>query len=304
MVSLPDAPYGGTSSQPAIYSEQYDTKMTTYVISAAIADVRSRPDPTSELVTQALMNTPAEPGENIGEWTFVTLSDYEGWVRNDELEEPIVKGFCKVGESCGTALHFVAMINTTRTPLYSDTNCDHILGHAYLSTVLPLLDITELRCVEVALPGERTAWISRAAVEICRQETTFPRSPVAAITNHARSFLGVPYLWGGTSCEGIDCSGLVQLCYRMGGYVIPRDADQQDSSLQQHVDRNHFQEGDLIFFGRQEITHVAMALNNHEYIHSEGQFYNCVTINSFDPGDNHYDKRLDEIFWSAKRVIL
>ena len=277
--------------------------MTTYVISAAIAGVRSHPDPTSELVTQALMNAPAEPGENIGEWTFVSLTDYEGWVRNDELEEPIVMGFCKVGESCGTALHFVAVINTTCTPLYSDTNCDHIQGYVYLSTVLPLLDITELRCVEVALPGERTAWISRAAIEICRQETAFPRSPVAAITNHARSFLGVPYLWGGTSCEGIDCSGLVQLCYRMGGYVIPRDAGQQDAFLQQHVDRNHLQEGDLIFFGRQKITHVAMALNDHEYIHSEGQLYNCVTINSFDPGDNHYDKRLDEIYWGAKRVI-
>ena len=278
--------------------------MTTYVISAAIADVRSHPDPTSELVTQALMNTPAEPGENIGEWTFVTLSDYEGWIRHHELEESIVKGFCKVGTCCGTPLHLVAVISTARTPLYSDTKCDHILGYAYLSTRLPLLDITEASHVQVALPGERTAWLSRAAIEICRQETAFPRSSVAAITRHARSFLGVPYLWGGTSYEGIDCSGFTQLCYRMGGYVIPRDANQQHAFLQQHVDRNHVQAGDLIFFGHQEITHVAMALNNHQYIHSEGQLYNCVTINSFDPCDYHYDKRLDEIYWSAKRVII
>ena len=278
--------------------------MTTSVISSGVADVRSHPDPTSELVTQALMNTPAEPGENVGEWTFVTLSDYEGWVRNDELEAPIVEGFCKVGTYCGTPVHFVAVISTTRTPLYSDTKCDHILGYAYLSTMLPLLDITEASHVQVALPGERTAWLSRVAIEIYQQETAFPRSSVAAITSHARSFLGVPYLWGGTSYEGIDCSGFTQLCYRMGGYVIPRDANQQYDFLQQHVDRNHVQEGDLIFFGRQEITHVAMALNNQEYIHSEGQLYNCVTINSFDPCDDHYDKRLDEIYWGAKRVIV
>lgn len=278
--------------------------MTTYVIATAIADVRSHPDSTSELVTQALMNTAVELGENRGEWTFVTLSDYMGWVRNTELEEPIVKGFCKVGECCGTPLHFVAVISSTHTPLYSSTKSDHKLGYTYLSTMLPLLDITEANRVQVALPGERTAWLSRAAVEICRQETTLPRSSIAAITNHAYSFLGVPYLWGGTSCEGIDCSGFVQLCYRMGGYVIPRDADQQHAFLQQQIDRDHLQEGDLIFFGRQEITHVAMALNNYEYIHSEGQLYNCVTINSFDPGDDHYDKRLDEIYWGAKRVIL
>jgi len=278
--------------------------MTTYVIATAIADVRSHPDPTSELVTQALMNTAVELGENRGEWTFVTLSDYQGWVRNDELEEPIVKGFCKVGECCGTPLHFVAVISSTHTPLYSDTNTDYLLGYAYLSTMLPLLDITDANRVQVALPGERTAWLSRAAVEISRQETILPRSSIEAITNHAYSFLGVPYLWGGTSYEGIDCSGFVQLCYRTGGYVIPRDADQQHAFLQQQVDRSLLQEGDLIFFGRQEITHVAMALNNHEYIHSEGQLYNCVTINSFDPGDDHYDKRLDEIYWGAKRVIL
>ena len=158
------------------------------------------------------------------------------------------------------------------------------------------LILTEASRVQVALPGERTAWLSRATVEISRQETAFPRSSVAAITNYAYSFLGVPYLWGGTSYEGIDCSGFAQLCYRMGGYVIPRDADQQHAFLQQQVDRNHLQEGDLIFFGRQEITHVAMALNNHEYIHSEGQLYNCVTINSFDPANVHYYQRLDEIF--------
>jgi len=277
--------------------------MTRLVISAAIADVRADPDPTSELVTQALMNTPAEPGENRGDWTFVTLSDYTGWVRNDELEEPIVKGFCKVGECCGTPLHFVAVICTTRTPLFSDAKSDHILGYAYLSTTLPLLDLTEAGRVQVALPGERTAWLARPAIEISRQETAFPRTSVAAITSHARTFLGVPYLWGGTSYEGIDCSGFTQLCYRMGGYVIPRDADQQNAFLLQDVDRNQLQEGDLIFFGREQITHVAMALNNHEYIHSEGQMFNRVLINSFDPDDEHYYQRLDKLFWGAKRVI-
>jgi gamma-D-glutamyl-L-lysine dipeptidyl-peptidase len=277
--------------------------MTRYVISAAIADVRSHPDPTSELVTQALMNTLAEAGESIGDWTFVTLPDYKGWVRSDELEEPIVKGFCKVGECCGTPLHFVAVVRTTRTPFYNDHKSDRILGYAYLSTMLPLLDLTKASRVEIALPGERSAWLSRSAIEINRQETAFPRSSVATITNYARSFLGVPYLWGGTSLEGIDCSGFTQLCYRMGGYVIPRDAYQQHAFLQQDVDRKHLQEGDLIFFGHQKITHVAMALNTHEYIHSEGQLYNRVTINSFDPTSEHYYQKLDEIFWGAKRVI-
>jgi cell wall-associated NlpC family hydrolase len=63
------------------------------------------------------------------------------------------------------------------------------------------------------------------------------------------------------------------------------------------------QEGDLIFFGSKSITHVALALNDHEYIHAEGQNYNRVVINSFNPQDEHYYPRLDEIVWAIKRVV-
>jgi cell wall-associated NlpC family hydrolase len=278
--------------------------MTTYVISVGVADVRRDPDPDSELVTQALMNALAVPGETAGEWTRVSLADYAGWVRTDQLEEPVVKGFCKVGACCGTPLHLVAVINATRASLYCGKEGDNALGYVYLSTMLPLLDITQAARVQVALPGERMAWLSRATIDICRQEVAYPRTTIEEVTNYARALLGVPYLWGGTSCEGIDCSGFVQLCYRMGGYIIPRDANQQHAFLDYTVERTRLQEGDLIFFGRQQITHVAMALNDHEYIHSEGQRYNRVTINSFDPSDLHYDKRLDEISWGAKRVVV
>jgi len=281
-----------------------ENRTITYVVAVGVANVRCAPDPASELVTQALMNAPAALGNTVREWTCVTLKDYEGWMLTDELEEPIVKGFCKIGECCGTALHLVAVINAVRTPLYSQVKGDDTAGHVYLSTVLPLLEITQATRVQVVLPGERTAWLSRTAINIRLQEESYPRTSVRAVTSYARAFLGVPYLWGGTSCEGIDCSGLVQLCYRMGGYIIPRDAHEQDAFLAHSVERNQLQEGDLIFFGRQEITHVAMALNNHEYIHSEGQLYNRVAINSFDPTDSHYDKRLDEMFWGVKRVAV
>ncbi len=278
--------------------------MTTYVIAVGVAGVRRNPDASSELVTQALMNAPAILGEIAGEWTHVTLADYRGWVRSDELEEPIVMGYCKIGESCGTPIHLVAVLTAARTHLYSHVEGHDTPGNVYLSTALPLLDITQSGRVQVALPGERTAWLSRAAIDIRLQEAVYPHTSIRTITSYARAFLGVPYLWGGTTCEGIDCSGFVQLCYRMGGYLIPRDAHQQHAFLKQSVERKQLREGDLIFFGRRQITHVAMALNDHEYIHSEGQLYNCVNINSFDPADRHYDRRLDEMFWGAKRAAV
>jgi hypothetical protein len=278
--------------------------MTQYVIAPSIASIHRDPDPASEVVTQALMNAPARAGEAVGNWTHVTLSDYSGWIRSEALEEPIVRGFCKVGEYCGTALPLLAVVSATNTPLYSEASGDSMSGCAYLSTALPILDITDSLRLQVALPGERDAWIERGALSIERQEEPYPRQAVQTVTGYARQFLGRPYLWGGTSWEGLDCSGFVQLCYRMGGYILPRDAHQQHDFLTYDIERDDLREGDLLFFGTRSITHVALALNADEYIHAEGQNFHHVLINSFRPGDPHYYPRLDEIFWGAKRVVM
>jgi gamma-D-glutamyl-L-lysine dipeptidyl-peptidase len=280
------------------------TTMTSFAVSVGVADIRRYPDAASELVTQALMNAPVTAGEITGEWTHATLSDYTGWLRSDQLEEPINKGFCKVGEHCRTPLRLIAIINKPRTALYAHAENNDTLGTLYLSTALPVVDTTVPGRVQVVLPGEHIGWLSRDDVVLREGEDIYPHPAIEAITGYARAFLGRPYLWGGTSWEGIDCSGLVQLCYRMGGYIIPRDADQQHDSLPCCIDRAAMQQGDLVFFGSQEITHVAMALSNKEYIHAEGQHYNQVVINSFDPADAHYYPRLDQIVWGIKRVAV
>lgn len=277
--------------------------MTDFVVATGVADVRRDPVETAERVTQALLNMPVYAGEAQGAWVPVKLIDYMGWMRLDDLAMPIQKGFCKVGDTCGTPLPLLAVITTIYTPLYEAAHGEQRFGHAYLSTLLPPLDTTDPARVQVAIPGERTAWIERSALELRQQKQPYPPQTAESITSIARRFLNVPYLWGGTSWEGIDCSGFVQLCYRVGGYFIPRDADQQDGFLHHAIERPHMRAGDLIFFGSQEITHVGMALNGHEYIHAEGQNYNRVVINSFRSTDEHYYPRLNEIVWSIKRVI-
>lgn len=277
---------------------------TAYAVAVGVADVRRDPDSTSELVTQALMNTPVVTGETTGTWTHVTLPDYEGWMHTNELDEPPVRGFCKVGKHCSTPLQLMALLIIPSTPLHVHSQGEEAVGNVYLSTALPLRDTTQQERVRVALPGERTVWLNRSAVDIREQESLYLLKSTDEITGCARMFLGVPYLWGGTTWEGIDCSGLVQLCYRMGGYMLPRDAAQQHDFLTQSVRREEMQEGDLVFFGTKSITHVAMALDNRQYIHSEGQNYNRVLINSFDPAADTYYERLASILWGIKRVIV
>lgn len=272
------------------------------VVAVGVADVRREPDPLSELVTQALLNMPVQAGIIQGEWMHIALSDYAGWIRSDELDEPPITGFCKIGEYCATPLSLVAVVTATHSPLYATAEGDSSIETAYLSTVLPLLDTTHPQRLQVALPGERSAWLERSAIVMRQASAPYPREPTAAVTHYARLFLDVPYLWGGTSWRGLDCSGFVQLCYRMGGYTIPRDADQQEAALSQAIACDEMQEGDLIFFGVKHIVHVAFALNSHEFIHAEGNRFGRVLIHSFDPTAQNFDQRLHDIFLGIKRV--
>lgn len=277
----------------------------TYVVAVGVADVRREPDPASELVTQALMNVPVMAGETGHDWTFVTLPDYEGWMRSEQLERPIVPSFTWVSDCCRSPLHLVAVVTAPHALLYREAAGEETIGTIYLSTALPVLDTSRDERVRVALPGEQEAWLERAALALRPPELSegiYLRQPVSVVTGYARQFLGVPYLWGGTSWQGLDCSGFVQLCYRMGGYILPRDADQQHDFLPHAVSRAQMREGDLIFFGSEAITHVALALNDHEYIHASG-LHNRVVISSFNPQDEHYYPRLDEIVWAIKRVV-
>ncbi|GHO75513.1 NLP/P60 [Ktedonobacter sp. SOSP1-85] len=276
---------------------------TTYAIAVGVADVRRDPNPESELVTQALLNMPASAQQISGDWTHVQLSDYEGWVLTEQLAEPVEKGFTRVGPDCATPLDLVAVITATRTPLYSQAEGDAQSDHAYLSTLLPLLDDTHPQRVQVALPGGESAWLDREAVAIRRAADPYPKDDVRKVIEYAMQFRNVPYLWGGTSWEGIDCSGFVQVNYRMGGYIIPRDADQQHDFLPQSVSREEMQAGDLIFFGTKAITHVGMAISATDYIHAEGRRYNYVVVNSFERESPIFNDRLADIVWGIKRVV-
>ena len=111
-----------------------------------------------------------------------------------------------------------------------------------------------------------------------------------AIIAQAEKLLGVPYLWGGMSAKGVDCSGLVRISHIMNGILLPRNASQQ-VKCGERVELDNLQRGDLVFFGTpatdekpMRITHVGIYLGENKIIHSSHR----VRINSLIPGDDDY----------------
>lgn len=86
----------------------------------------------------------------------------------------------------------------------------------------------------------------------------------------ARSYLGTPYLWGGMTERGIDCSGLVHMAYRRLGQVVPRDADQQEEAGRP-IDDTELRPGDLITYGDAGADHIAFWLGDGRILHSTGR---------------------------------
>ena len=95
----------------------------------------------------------------------------------------------------------------------------------------------------------------------------------ALMLEFAQKLLGTPYLWGGRTAFGIDCSGFVQLCARAAGKMLPRDASEQVQVGELVYFLPEIQHGDLAFFGNEEghIVHVGMMLDNERILHASGQ---------------------------------
>jgi len=133
------------------------------------------------------------------------------------------------------------------------------------------------------LPDGRRAWTPLSRLERLAEEDAAV-DPLARVLAWAPRLLGIPYDWGGASCRGYDCSGLVQALFGAAGRALPRDADQQARCGR----RREFESqpaclaGDLIFYGQARIDHVALSLGESVILHASGEVKRETLAASFE----------------------
>ena len=271
------------------------------ILNLSVANLRVSPDFSSEMTTQGLLGMPVRVLQCNG-WYRIQMPDrYIAWV------------------------HPVAVHRVTRAELKAWNRAPKIVVTSHYGFVYsepdeqsqPVSDIvagnrlkwegSKGSFYQVSYPDGRKGYIHQSLSMPEDKWRSSLKTGADDIIRTARTLMGVPYLWAGTSSKGVDCSGFVRTVLFMHDIIIPRDASQQ-AYVGEHIDIapdfSNLQPGDLIFFGRratstkkERVVHVAIYIGNKRFIHSQGD----VHISSFDPQDELFDAfNLNRLLFAAR----
>jgi hypothetical protein len=249
------------------------------VVVVPVANMYSSPNENADVVSQAIYGSNVTLIASRGEWSKIqTPGDhYPGWTRSRYLR--IVQsgnGYATTGR--------IVQVESLFANVYRETD---VTRHKPIVTI-PFESNLEVIAdgqgsdngwLKVHLPDKQAAWIQAGDVADPKP-LSIPES-----IELAKRFLGLPYLWGGRSSFGFDCSGFTQMLVRVRGIDMPRDADKQAAWKGViAVDRKDLQPGDLLFFGSaaDKITHTAMYIGDGQIVQATTNGHPVVQISPLD----------------------
>lgn len=232
------------------------------ICTLSIVPARKEPSGTSEMVTQLLFGEHYTVLEQTEDWLRIKTAydDYECWISRKQHSKLSDSGFRQLEK---------------QEAVYS-SELIQLLHHKAASTHFPI-------SIGATLPffkDQHTRFESFDFGYEGMVASSTEKRTAQEILSTAYLFLNAPYLWGGKSPFGIDCSGFTQLVFKLNGYKLPRDAYQQVELGAPLSFVEEAEAGDVAFFDNEEgrIVHVGILLNNTQIIHASG----CVKIDAFD----------------------
>ncbi len=212
--------------------------------------LRIEPSDRSEILSQVLFGEHFEIVEQHNQWVKIKLQfdDYEGWVDEKQFKKITESNFNKLSNSNivlnGDLIEYI-------------TNETNFLMPIPLGSSLSFLDFLEINSDKYVFEGLKFSGIN----------------PKVNIIKTSYLYLNVPYLWGGKTPFGIDCSGFTQMVYKLNGYKLLRDARQQANQGEPLSFIEESEPGDLAFFDNDEgnIIHVGIIMQDNYIIHASGR---------------------------------
>lgn len=257
------------------------------VVSVPVAHLYERADLRGPLADQALfgerVRIPPQPAACQGPGDALllvqTAAPYQGYVAVDALTPgagPKSAASLFPGREPVPLRVTSRLANVFRTPDVTAANPVLVLP---LQSELALSEVVSARWLKVLLPDASAAYIQRGDVEPVPSAPSSPSVPtVACLLSAAQRYEGTPYLWGGRSTLGIDCSGLVSSAFAACGVITPRDAGpQMDWSETASVEKQSaLRPGDLVFFASADappgsppkVAHVGIFVGGGRFVHA------------------------------------
>ncbi|RZJ31744.1 MAG: hydrolase Nlp/P60 [Flavobacterium sp.] len=220
------------------------------ICNLAIVPMRIDSSDRSEIVSQVLFGEHFEVLEQKAQWTRIKLQydGYEGWIDTKQFQKISLADYEQLTSDpivlSGDLIEYVTASNNFLLPIP-------------LGASLSFLNHGETNVQGFEFEGLKTSGIK----------------PKPAIIQTAFLYMNAPYLWGGKTPFGIDCSGFTQMCYKLNGHKLLRDASQQATQGEPLSFIEESEPGDLAFFDNEEgrITHVGIIMENNYIIHASGK---------------------------------
>lgn len=281
--------------------ESMGTK-TWGLVNVSVCNIRTLPGHSAEMISQAILGTPVHLLKKSGHWIFIQTPDrYLGWVDDDAIYQTDAAGMDVWRKN--KRVIYLSNLGSGYNPETNEAVTDLVAG-----SILKLDECSNKGSVVEMPDGRRLSIPLEEAMDFSVwKDRALPTA--GDLSNCAKTLLGRPYLWGGTSTKGVDCSGFVKTVYFLNGYILARDASLQFRHGTFTDPQNGYanlKAGDLVFFGKKaegdlsaKATHVGLYLGNGAYINSSG----FVRVDSFDPAQKNFSQlRADN--WLGGRTVL